>query len=98
MIDSALAKGRDLPPWALNEPPMFRGDDFFLMAFFDLSTCRALSDSGPGPIPWTAIIEYSDRAMLELDVEAGFVRIIRALDFVYLEWYAKKIKEMQKVK
>jgi len=67
-----------------------------MMAFFDLCTCRALSESGPGPIPWTAIVEYADRAGLELDVEAGFVRVIRAMDAAYLEWYAKKAEAMRK--
>ena len=93
-IETALAKGRELPPWAQNEPELYRGDDFFLTAFFDLGTCRFITDNGPGPIPWTAMVEYADRAELFPDVAAGFVRVIRSMDTVYLEWFGKKQKKM----
>lgn len=93
-IDTALAKGRDLPPWVHDEPELYRGDDFFLSAFFDLGTCRSLTEGGAGPIPWTAIVDYADRAGLVPDVAAGFVRVIRSMDSVYLEWFGKKQKKM----
>ena len=66
------------------------------MAFFDLSTCRAFSESGPGPIPWTAVVEYADRAKLEPDVTAGFVRVIRAMDATYQKWYVKEAEKQRK--
>lgn len=94
MIEAALVKGRPVPLWAHEEPPIYQGDDFFLTAFFDLSTCRYYSEGTPGHIPWTSIIQYADWAGLYPEVCAGFVRIIRAMDAVFLKWHAKKQKEL----
>jgi hypothetical protein len=98
MIAPAEAKGRELPDWVHKKPVENRGDDFYLSAFSDLGTCRSLSQEMPGPIPWTAIVEYADRAGLESDVSQGFIRIIRAMDLVYLEWFSeKRQKEIDKM-
>jgi len=93
MIETALAKGRELPPWVGTEPDLNPGDDFFLTAFYDLSTCRQYSESVPGHIPWTAIAEYSDRSGLYPETAAGFIRVIRSMDSVFLQWHAGKQKQ-----
>lgn len=96
-MQAALAKGRPLPEWALNEPPLYKGDDFFLTAFYDLSSCRPNSEAGPGPIPWDKTVEYSDRAGLDQDMGLAFVHIVRELDSAYIAWAQKKIKAARNI-
>lgn len=77
------ATGR-LPDWWDKRPPSFRGDDFYLRAFWELSSCRQFGMT-VGPIPWHRILAYGawkrlDRGMLEV-----FIRVIREMDEVYLK-------------
>lgn len=65
------------------------GDDFYLNAFYELSTCRQIGMS-LGPIPWTAIIEFAEFSGLDSEILPVFVLSIRAMDAVYLEWTSKK--------
>lgn len=52
-------------------------------AFADLSTCRDLG-MGVGPIPWTAIDRYAERAELTRPAGRVLATCIRALDRAYL--------------
>lgn len=83
-IEAAIAKRKPLPDWYEDEPPLFPGDEFYLQSFWDLSTCRAIGMS-PGPIPWTAIVEYARYKQLDSGMLGPFVDIMRRLDAVYLE-------------
>lgn len=65
------------------------GDEFYLTAFWDLDTCRTFGLS-VGPIPWDRIVDYTHYSGLEDDVARVFVRTIRTMDNVYLNWVAKK--------
>lgn len=63
-----------------------------MSAFSELSTCRQIG-MATGPIPWGDIIEFArfsglDESLLEL-----FLRVIRAMDTVYLEWISKKAED-----
>lgn len=91
---AAIAKNRPLPEWFLNEPLSFRGDDFFITAFFHLDTCRQMTESGPGPIPWTATVDYADRRGLEPDLSLAFEFIIAEMDKAYRKWFNKKQKAL----
>lgn len=80
-----------VPEWWANEPPLRRGDEFYLTAFSELSSCRAFGTT-IGPIPWNRILEYGawkqlDRGMMEL-----FVYVIREMD----EAYIKDLHEKQR--
>lgn len=83
VIQAALAKGRETPPWA-NEPPKFDGDDFYLSAWSQLSTCRPAGDF-VGPIPWVAIREYAKHYQLEEDVAEVFIQSIIEMDAGFLD-------------
>jgi len=65
------------------------GDEFYLSAFFELSSCRSLGWK-PGPIPWRDIIQYGEFHGLEWDVLKMFIQVIMAMDKAYLEWEAKR--------
>jgi hypothetical protein len=72
-----------LPDWWDKRPPEQRGDDFFIRAFWELSSCR---DFGQflGPIPWDKIILYGERKGLDEAMIGVLEVVIRELDEVYL--------------
>jgi hypothetical protein len=77
--------GEQPPDHFLPPPPgpHPEADNFYLHAFFDLTTCRAIG-MDLGPIPWTAIVAYADRAGLDPAGCEAFVAVIRTLDGAYL--------------
>jgi hypothetical protein len=84
------SKGK-LPAWFLNEPETVPGDEFYIKAFFHLSSTRDFGFS-MGPIPWTAILRYGEYYGLDRLRMDAFFRIIRSLD----EFYTEHLKEEQK--
>lgn len=94
-MESGIEKGRPLPQWVEEAPELAPGDEFYLTAFWDLSTCRDLG-WGVGPIPWRDIILYADRAGLEEDTATAFVAIIRHMDTAYLRWQEQEQKRREK--
>ena len=60
-----------------------RGDEFYIRAFWELSSCR---DFGQfiGPIPWDKIVLYGERKGLDSDMINVLEVVIRELDEVYL--------------
>jgi hypothetical protein len=78
-----------VPEWLDKEPDLLPGDEFYVDAFWELCTCRALGMS-IGPIPWRDVVSYAEYVELEHDLISVFVRAIRALDNIYLVWVEKK--------
>jgi len=65
---------------------------FFISAFYELSTERPAS-FGPGPIPWSKIIDFGRHygySGVNLEV---FKDVIRKMDAHYLKQAAEKTKE-----
>ena len=91
-VESGLAKGRAAPSWYYERPESEAGDDFYIAAFWELSTERAFGMS-LGPIPWSVIVEYGMVHGLDDDVLAVFVQVIRQMDGAYLEHHARVRKE-----
>lgn len=73
-----------------NEPALYPGDDFFLSAFYRLSSCRQYGTDLPGPIPWDKIVQYADRAELDEENKEVFVHVIQEMDGGYLKRYERK--------
>ena len=84
-VEAAVIKGRKLPSWLEDEPQLLPGDDFYLRAFWELSTCRS-SGFGIGPIPWRDIVAYADYAGMDSELVDGFVMIIRRIDAAFMKW------------
>lgn len=84
-----------MPEFLTSEPLSLPGDEFYITAFYELSTCRSYGWS-LGPIPWRDIIYYADFAVLDEDLLPVFVQSIRAMDAVYLEYVKKKTPEGKK--
>lgn len=96
-IEAGIAKGRELPNWFKNAPEPYPGDEFYLKAFYDLSSCRDIGMS-LGPIPWRDILTYAIYSKLDDDLIEPFIQIIREMDSGFLEVEAKKqeAKERQR--
>lgn len=65
-----------------DQEPGITGLEFYYDAFAELSTARAIGLAA-GPIPFTAIVEYS--RLYEIEDFDEFAYIIRWMDRVYLE-------------
>lgn len=89
VAQAAIERGQPVPEWLLNEPLLLPGDRFYISAFYELSTCRSFGMT-VGPIPWRDIIYYAQFAQLDDDLLSVFVRALRAMDAVYLEYVKKK--------
>lgn len=85
-VDAAIAKGRPLPEWYVDEPLTMPADDFYFTAFDRLSTCRQLG-MGLGPIPWDKVIDYAHRCELDDEMTDAFVTIISQMDQAFRGWH-----------
>lgn len=68
-----------------NEPPFYRGDEFYIKAFWDLCSERQFGHV-LGPIPWSKIIMYGHYKHLDDITMSIFERVIRELDETYIAW------------
>lgn len=73
------------------------GDEFYIKAFFDLSTERQLG-MNVGPIPWSNILAYASYSGLEADMIDVFIYTIREMDAAYLNRIAEKQKKAEELK
>lgn len=72
------------------------GHDDVWEAWSELSTCRPLTMGGEGPIPWTAIAQWSrDRGMSAYDADE-LRQLIRVMDSEYLTERAKQAEARAK--
>lgn len=78
----AAATGRE-PEWIAKCPPLARGEEFYIRAFWELSSCR-LFGMVVGPIPWNHILLYAQFKQLDPEITDLFIRVIRELDEAYL--------------
>jgi hypothetical protein len=93
----AAAELRGIPPPAdliPEEPEQYDGDDFYIAAFWALSTTRQVG-FGRGCIPWNHIVEYAKVMELDEELTPMFVEVIREMDVGYLAFHAKKDKEAE---
>lgn len=72
-----------LPEFVAARPELAPGLEFFYASFWELSTCRSLGWV-VGPIPWTAVCEWSRRHGLDDEQAADLEHVIRAMDAVFL--------------
>lgn len=94
MVRVAIAKGRDLPQWYVDEPLLLPTSEFFLNAFADLSTERQMG-MGLGPIPWSVTQLYAERKQLDPQMTEAFVTVIRTMDAAYLDWHAQEAEKQR---
>lgn len=71
----------DVP--AIRDRPNIRGYEWLWDAYLALSTCRAFTMGGPGPIPWTAIHTYSTAHALNVEEDLLLNAVIPHVDTVW---------------
>jgi hypothetical protein len=79
-----MRRGIPLPERIQNAPELQEGLAIYLVAFYDLDTCRAVGMSSEGPIPWTAIQQWCQAMHLGPEETEDVHSIIRHLDNFYL--------------
>lgn len=70
---------------------MYRGDEVYLRAFWELSTERQFGQV-VGPIPWSCIVAYGRHVGLDDSMLRVFERVVRSLDEEYLAWLREEQK------
>lgn len=93
-MEIAANAGRDIYeefPWMKDEPRVQPGDNFYITAFYQLSTCRDYS-MGIGPLPYDKVIEYAARAGLDEDMSTIFEYAMSAMDQAFLKWKSDEMK------
>lgn len=88
---TCIYSGEKLPDFIRDEPELMPGLEFYLKAFWDLSTCRQMG-MGLGPIPWLSIHEYGKLTCNTEESYEDFQFHIRQLDSAYLNWASEKNK------
>lgn len=68
-----------------------RGDEFYMRAFWNLSSERQFGHA-IGPIPWSKIIDYGERRNLDDTMMDVFEHVLRELDEAYLKWQRDRQK------
>jgi len=71
------------------------GDQFYMEAFWELSTTRALGQGGIGPIPWNFVIDYGFYKQLDADNIELLAITIRLMDEAYMKWYSEEAKRLR---
>lgn len=85
------------PKFLQDRPTLLIGLDLYFDAFTDLSTCRQIGMS-VGPIPYTAIIEYSRVHGFDYETSQLLLRYISEMDSAYLRYQYKKVDSETKKK
>lgn len=92
-MESAIAKGRKLPDWYINEPTLLDGDEFYMLEFWTLDTTRQIGGGGLGPIPITSIEDRGERRHgFDGETLALYIGIIRCMDDGFRDWQADEFK------
>lgn len=94
IIEAAVRRRQPLPDVIANAPELLLGLDAYFEAFVELSTCRGLGMSA-GPIPWTAIDRYAQRHGYSDEGFDYLVRMVRAMDEVFLAHSRRKNDQAQ---
>ena len=67
--------------------PNINGLEWYVDSFKELSSCRSFGMAS-GPIPFTAIVEYS--RIYEVEDFEEFLYLMRVMDYKYLDMESKK--------
>lgn len=79
-----------MPAWYVDCPELLPGEEFYIIAFWDLSTERGMSGSMIGSIPWSKAREYARVHGVDPSMLDPFWRIIAVMDDAYLGYQTKQ--------
>lgn len=81
--------GLELPDRIVNAPELDEAFEFYVDAFWELSTERQFG-MGIGPIPITAMQAYARHYEMDDEEEFDFVYFIKAMDATYIKEQTEK--------
>jgi len=82
-----LERGLSPPAWFDDAPDILPGHEFFLKAFWELSTERQIGFA-IGPIPVSRVRTYAAQNGLDEQSTELLVHVVRSMDGAYLKWVA----------
>lgn len=77
-------------------PELFQGLELYLMAFMELTSCRALGHGAIGPIPWLALQRYSEVFELHGEQREDLFYFVQRMDKAYLDWQTEEAEKARK--
>ncbi len=87
-----MERGLPPPEWYAEEPELLPYSEFYLRAFWELSTERQFGYT-LGPIPISKLKEFCDRLSLDHVTSEVVKAVIRAMDGAYMEWVTEERKK-----
>jgi len=87
--------GRPLPPKIAQAPVLHPGLELYWTAFHELNTCRSYGFT-PGPIPFTAIMDYARAHEFSEDQTETLFHHVRVMDQAYLDYNHRKSEQRRK--
>jgi hypothetical protein len=94
-VAGAVNKGRKVE-WLQDAPAVDDDGEFWIAAFWELSTCRQIVDAGIGPIPWTAAEEWARAEGLGPPGRRLLHYFVGELDVEYVGWFAEDLERRRK--
>lgn len=88
IIDQCMREKRELPPKFRDAPVLETGLELYWGAWSDLHGDRG--GMGDGLIPWGVKMQWADRHGLDARQAEDLHYLLRALDYVWLEYQAKQ--------
>jgi hypothetical protein len=92
IIEQAQRLKMPLPDFIKNKPVLPPGLDFYMHAFQDVSTDRAIG-MAEGPIPWSAVDRWAARHGVVGEEFDRLVIILRLMDEAYITYRSKEHKK-----
>lgn len=91
ILKECYAWNRPIPDRITNAPELLLGLEMYYEAYAELNTCRSVSWSA-GPIPWTAVQEYSIVNEFDAEETHDLHFFIQKMDHAFLKRMDKKAK------
>jgi hypothetical protein len=79
-----------IPAWYYDKKGVPDDLRWFWQAFWELDTCRELSDGLPRRIPWNVAVQYAEYHQINFDY---LWHLIVVLDNAYVDWKIEKRKK-----
>jgi len=92
VIRTKLERNIEPPTWFFERPDLLPGQNFYLEAFDQLTTCRFVGGGSIGRIPWTALWKYSEAHGMSEEEFKLFQHVINCMDTFYVQWVIENSK------
>ncbi|QEA09746.1 tail chaperonin [Pseudomonas phage Iggy] len=93
-MEKARQFGGPLPEAMRNAPQLLPGLDVYLEAMRELSSSRAMTEIGEGPIPYSEILVWLDENEWYNKEDRKYaIRVIQELDKAYCNYQSNKLTE-----